>query len=196
MQSFKKYLAEKLLSEEFGYDFSIEEEVFQLDEKTSPNVKVAPPKANKSDADAKGKMMELLVGAHANGGIKNGQVVKHAEDTRPAGKKAKDIHDALVTSMFGKEGTNHPGYKRLVQGAQALHKEWERKNLKPGEKVIASHWSSQPGDLEKITGKKDPDSKADVIHVIKDAKGNIRHAPVSLKIGASDPNLANNGSET
>lgn len=194
---FKKYLSEKLLSEFFGYSFSLDPEPINLTEKAnvafSANV---TPKENKSAADAKGKMLELLVGAHANGGVKNGKVVKHAEDFREKGKKASDIHDALVTSMFGKEGTDHPGYKRLMQGAKELHKKWEEKNLKPGEKVVSSHWSSQPADIEKITGQKDPESKADVIHVIKDAKGNTRYAPVSLKIGQSDPNMANNGSKT
>lgn len=197
-KTFKDYLSEKLLSEFFGYKFSIESETVELNEKASPefSANTTAIKTNKSSADAKGKLLELLVGAHANNGVKNGQVTKHAEDTRSKGKKASDIHDALVHSMFGKDGTNHPGYKRLMNGAKELHKKWEEKNLKPGEKVVTSHWSSQPGDIEKITGQKDPDSKADVIHVIKDAKGNTRYAPVSLKIGQSDPNMANNGSKT
>lgn len=146
-----------------------------------------------ADNDTMGKLHEILFAAHVHGGVDaKGNVTRHPEDTRAAGKKSKDVFAAL-TKKIG--GTNSESYKKVNSAAKATAEHWKKRHIPPGHTVEVSHWSSQPGDHERITGIKDSESKADVIITSKDKKGNLQHHPVSLKYTKSDPNLANNGLE-
>lgn len=197
-KTFKKYLSEKLLSEFFGYQFSIKTAIQELNEKASPKLvpkASAAPKMNKSAADAKGKLVELMLGAAASNGIKNGKIVKFANDFRKKGQQSKDIHDALVNSLY--DGNDqHPEYQKKLKATVDAHKKFQSKFLKPGEKITKAHWTSQPGDMAKAHGYDDPNSKGDVSYEITNAKKEIRHKPASAKIGHGDPNFANNGVKT
>lgn len=150
-------------------------------------------KDEEADNDTMGKLHEILFAAHVHGGVdEKGNIKRFPEDTRPAGKKAKDIHSALVKKIGG---VNSEHYKRVNAAAKQTAELWKKKHIPKGHEVHVSHWSSQPGDHERITGIKDSESKADVIISSKDKNGKLHHHPVSLKYTKSDPNLANNGLE-
>lgn len=150
-------------------------------------------KEGEPDNDTMGKLHEILFAAHAHGGVdEKGNIKRFPEDTRAAGKKSKDIYNALVKKIGG---PNSEHYKKVNAAAKATAHEWVRNHVPKGHTVDTAHWSSQAGDHERITGIKDKESKADVIITSKDKNGNVQHHPISLKYTKSDPNLANNGLE-
>jgi len=63
-----------------------------------------------------------------------------------------------------------------------------------GIRIKNSHWTSNPGDVEKLTGQRDTNSNADVMLTLEDKNG--KHAGfhgISLKHGAQKPNYRNPG---
>ena len=146
-----------------------------------------------ADNDAMGKLHEILFAAHMHNGVdEKGNVTRHPEDTRSAGKKSADIYKSLVNKIGG---TKSETYKRVNDAAKATAEAWKKNHLPKGHEIVTSHWSSQSGDHERITGIKDKESKADVIITSKDKSGTTHYHPISLKYTKSDPNLANNGLE-
>lgn len=111
----------------------------------------------------------------------------------------KTVHDNIIGRM---DPAKAEMYDR---GAKDTAHEWRKQNLGPDEHAEEAFWTSNrdqlgkngeqiPGDPFKTTGIHDPNQKADGIVKIRNKKtGAVRHAPVSLKIGKNDPNLANPG---
>ncbi len=145
-----------------------------------------------SPADSEGKVFEILLGKHLNGG-------QHPADYRAAGKKPEEIHNAHAAALYGKDFQSHPDYIKLDTAAKTAAKAVIKH---VGFKPTRTAWTSQPGDHYLETGVKDPLSKADLIITGKDASGKSRK--VSLKQSALSAkrgklktvNYANPGTQT
>jgi len=115
------------------------------------------PISTKSAADSAGKVHEILVGKHMNGG-------KFPEDYRVEGKKPVDIHNAHAAALFGSRFKSNPKYKAMDKAAGEVAKKIKT-HLTSHHSMSAKRtaWTSQASDHEKETGVKDPLSKADLI---------------------------------
>lgn len=196
LKEFKEYcIIHNNKLEELYQDFmeEVQGDITYLENCNKSSLLSEASKDEDADNDTMGKLHEILFAAHVHGGVdEKGNVTRHPEDTRTAGKKSKDIHSALVKKIGG---INSDAYKKVNAAAKATAEHWKKRHIPAGHTVHVSHWSSQAGDHERITGIKDTESKADVIITSKDKSGNLHHHPVSLKYTKSDPNLANNGLE-
>lgn len=106
----------------------------------------------------KGVLHELLTGYHLNG----------EQHMSPDAKKA---HDEIKSRITKDEYDNA---HKMAQGtANHIHKHF-------GGNIKSVHWSSKPGDIEKITGTKETqqENPSDIIIRHKDGK----HTGISLKV--------------
>jgi hypothetical protein len=63
-----------------------------------------------------------------------------------------------------------------------------------GVRIADAHWTSNPGDIKKLTGEHDPNSNADVTLTLQDKNGkHVGFHGISLKHGAQKPNYRNPG---
>lgn len=151
------------------------------------------PISTKNPADSAGKVHEILVGKHLNGG-------NFPEDYRVEGKRPSDIHDAHAASLFGKKFQSNPKYKAMDKAAsEVASKIQTHLSSEHGIKPKRTAWTSQASDHEKETGVKDPINKADLI-VTGSYKGNHhsgKKAAISLKYGElKRTNYSNPGLKT
>lgn len=151
----------------------------------------------KNAADSMGKLHELLVAKHLNGGT----FPEHHRDER--GLKPINAHDMHGAALFGKEyqGSfyNHRDYKKMDADAKAAA-DGIRAHLmqKHGIKDVSRvAWTSQKSDHKLETGVDDPNSKADLIVTSAHPEHNGQKIGVSLKVGKTKtPNYANPGVAT
>jgi hypothetical protein len=151
------------------------------------------PISTKNASDSAGKVHEILVGKHLNGGTP-------PEDYRVEGRRPSDIHDAHATALFGKNFTSHPKYKAMDKAAsEVASKIKSHLSSEHGIKPKRTAWTSQASDHEKETGVKDPLNKADLI-VTGTYKGKHqtgKKAAISLKYGElKTTNYSNPGLKT
>lgn len=100
--------------------------------------------SEKKSSNTNGVLHELLVGKHLNGG-------KHMEQHPNAeGETPKEAHDRLKKQIVEKHGqeTYNDMDKKSKDAAEHIRKKVGKKGVK---KV---HWTSKPGDIERLTGKK------------------------------------------
>ena len=151
------------------------------------------PISTKNASDSAGKVHEILVGKHLNGG-------KFPEDYRVEGKRPSDIHDAHATALFGDKFTSHAKYKSMDKAAsEVASKIKAHLSSEHSIKPKRTAWTSQASDHEKETGVKDSLNKADLI-VTGSHKGNHhtgKKAAISLKYGElKKTNYSNPGLKT
>lgn len=149
-------------------------------------------------SDDQGKLHELLVGAHLNRLIHGHHAhMSHFRDE--SGKTPETAHNEIVSRM------SHEEYQKQSQqasdAAEKIHAHLKANHpelLKSskGEHVRVS-WTSQPGDHENLTGKKDVGAQsggADVMVTKHDKTGHATNAVgYSLKRAANRVTLANRG---
>jgi len=136
----------------------------ELDEEASESTK-------KASNDTKGKLHELLVGKHLNGG---NHMEKHVDIH---GDSPKEAHDKLRDSIHPDE------YAKIHAKAKSAADDIKSKVEKDGHKIHHVHWTSKPGDMHRSTGihaTQKQDASDVVVTTHKDNKP--RHHGVSLKV--------------
>lgn len=130
-----------------------------------------PDSPKKASPDTKGKLHELLVGYHLNGG-------KHMEKHKDKeGDSPEEAHNKLKHTVDSKE------YDTINKRAKSAADDIKKRVEGQGHKVTHVHWTSKPGDIEKSTGIKSSqkDDASDII--VHSKKGNkIKHHGISLKV--------------
>ena len=151
------------------------------------------PISTKNPSDSFGKIHEILVGKHLNGG-------SFPEDYRVEGKRPVDIHNAHAVARFGKKFESHPKYKAMDKAAsEVATKIKSHLSSNHSIKPQRTAWTSQKSDHKSETGVVDPLNKADLI-VTGSHKGDHKtgkKAAISLKYGElKKTNYANPGLKT
>jgi predicted phage tail protein len=122
-----------------------------------------------NSADAMGKYHELMYIHHANGGKFMPDDPRKAD----AEAKKKELEKQLSPEVA----------KQISDKAKKSANEMNSWIAKNGHAHKGSYWSSQAGDIGKITGHNmsQKENAADVVSRIEDEHGNTRHMGVSLK---------------
>jgi hypothetical protein len=151
-----------------------------------------------ASADTKGKLRELEVGKHLNGG-------KHMESYRAEGKLPEQIHHEHATKADGENYQKSDSFKKrdtvAKKGAQHILAHLAKHGYGKPTRTV---WASQPGDHESETKVKDPNNSADLIvttdkshkRSLTEAKAKTRDEnkiAVSMKTGSSHVNYSNPG---
>jgi len=111
-----------------------DEDFFELNEETTG------PVEGKVSSDTKGKMHELLVGYHLNGGK---HMSKHADKV---GDTPKQAHDKLKATVHVND------YKKMNARAKSAANHIKKQVETNGHKIHDVHWTSKPGDIHRSTG--------------------------------------------
>jgi hypothetical protein len=132
--------------------------------------------------DEKGKLHEILVGHHLNGGK---HMPKHVGKT---GESAEETH-ARLKALAIKHG-GQKLYDKADARAKSAAKDIERQVTADGHKIKHVHWTSKAGDLHASTGihasqKEDP---SDIV-VTTHKGGKVKHHGVSLKVSDKTSNV-------
>lgn len=124
-----------------------------------------------SSQDTKGKLHEILVGYHIQGGR---HMHQHADKE---GDTPKQAHDKLRDKVSDDE------YKSINKRAKLAAEDIRARVEKTGHKISHVHWTSKAGDIERSTGIKASQKEDASDIVIHSAKGNKKkfHG-VSLKV--------------
>ena len=158
-----------------------------------------------ASADSKGKLRELEVGQHLNGG-------KHMSSYRAEGKTPAEMHHIHATKMHGEnyqKSVAHKKSQKLAADA-AKHIKAHLKKYGHGD-VTKTVWTSQPSDHESETGHHDANNSADLIvttskshkrlneeilNVLIEAAAKSRSekkVAISVKTGSGNVNYSNPG---
>jgi len=148
----------------------------------------------KVGSDDPGKLFETEMAnrTHPNGKVEHFR--SHSENEEHAGTPQQ-----VNTRLKNKLGPEIS--KRIAsdaaQASDALKDSLTKRKIlggKNGVRIGNVHWTSNPGDVEKLTGKRDPNSNADIMLSLVDKKGkHVGYHGVSLKHGAQKPNYRNPG---
>jgi hypothetical protein len=158
MKSFKSFLNEEIYFEEFLLE-----------------AKDDATKEGGVSNNTKGVLHELLVGKHLNGG-KHLEKHKNENDETP-----EQAHERLKNQIHPKD------YDKINKNAEsaANHIKSHLDSTHKGHKISGVHWTSKPGDTEKVTGVKasQKEDSSDVYVTTKHPKtGKETHHGVSLKV--------------
>lgn len=158
VHKFRSYMAER-----------IESEYLEINESADDSSREGGVSNN-----TKGVLHELLVGKHLNGG-------KHLEKhENERGESPQEAHDRLKSQIHPKD---YEKIRRNSESAANHIKEHLAKNH-PGQKIHQIHWTSKPGDTEKVTGHKatQKQDSSDIYVTTKNSKGKLQHHGFSLKV--------------
>lgn len=137
--------------------------------KKAVNKKAAKKKVS---ADTKGKLHELLVGYHLQGGK---HMSKHPDKE---GDTPKQAHDKLKSQVSSED------YKRIHDRAKSAAENIRSQAETKGHKISHVHWTSKSGDIERSTGIKasQKEDASDIMIHTSDKKGKKKYHGVSLKV--------------
>jgi hypothetical protein len=93
-----------------------------------------------SSSDTKGKLHELLVGYHLNGGK---HMEKHPDKS---GDSPEEAHEKLKSTVHPDE------YKKINNRAKSAADDIKKKVESNGHKIHQVHWTSQNNDIQRTTG--------------------------------------------
>ena len=131
----------------------------------------------KASSDTKGKLHELLVGYHLNGGK---HMEKHPDKS---GDSPAEAHNKLKASIHPDE------YKKIDARAKSAANDIKKKVETNGHKINQVHWTSQPNDILRTTGikssqKEDPSDLVVTTHKKERNKKQptVSHHGISLKV--------------
>lgn len=139
-------------------------------------------KKKASKTNAQGVMHELLTGYHLNGGK---HMVNHKGEIDSKRVTPKQAHDTLRKQHFSSPEEYHEAHEAAKHAAAAIKAHILAHH--PGGRIAHVHWTSKPGDTEKVTGhkatqKQDPSDLYVTVHH-KDEEGDehVTHHGISLK---------------
>jgi hypothetical protein len=122
--------------------------------------------------NTKGRLHELLVGYHLNGGK---HMEKHVDKK---GNGAEIVHERLKSSI------PHHEYEKIYNKAK-LAADDIKKKIPKGHDIHEVHWTSQPGDIQRSTGLHST-QKEDSSDIVLHTRAHPSHKPtftgVSLKV--------------
>jgi hypothetical protein len=144
-----------------------------------------------ASSDAKGKLHEILVGKHLSHPDEAQRILPQHYRNEETGKTPSQIHDSI------KAGISPEDYdiadQRAKKAADQIRSHLaEHHGVKP-EHIKGVYWTSNKSDHEKLTGKKDDASDADIMLHTVDDEGKPNYHGLSLKVGSNEPNLRNPG---
>jgi hypothetical protein len=148
------------------------------------------------DNDHKGKMYELLLGKHlSHDKEEKKKLPEHfrSESKDAHGGTPQEVHDRLHKLL------GHKKYKEIDAHARSMSEKIKAEAKKNGHKIHEVHWTSnrdtdkKAGDQERLTGKKDVNSNADLIITTRHKDGTTKHIGISAKYGKHKPNYRNAG---
>lgn len=159
MITFKTFLSEDLLFENLYLDLLVE------------------ASGTGEASDTKGKLHELLVGYHLQGGK---HMLKHLSDE----PELKDLtpeqaHEKLKTKVTPED------YNTINSRAKQAADDIRSKVESDGSKIQDVHWTSKSGDIERTTGipaLQKEDQSDIIVNTSKGKSGEIKHHGVSLKV--------------
>jgi hypothetical protein len=125
-----------------------------------------------SNNDTKGKLHELLVGYHLNGGK---HMDKHVDEYKNTPQQA---HDLLMKNV------SEDQYKKIYDRAKETADHIKSELKKSGKTISHVHWTSKPGDIEASTSvpsTQKQDASDIMLHTV-DKKGKKGYTGVSLKV--------------
>ena len=146
--------------------------------------------------DHKGKMYELLLAKHlSHDKEEKKKLPSHfrSETKGAAGGTPEEVHSKLHKLLGAKK------VSEINSHAKDMAEKIKAHAKKSGHKITDAHWTSnrdtdkKAGDHEKLTGKKDVNSNADIILTTKHKDGTTKHIGVSAKYGKHKPNYRNAG---
>lgn len=161
--------------------------------------KASQAKSSKTDSDDKGKLHELLLAKHLS---PTKELPTHfAAKNKSSGRQSSptDVHNKLAARVGPEAYAEIDSH--AASTAAAVIKHMKKHGLMGRDHKIGTvHWTSiadkpdAPGDHERLTGIKDPNSNADVIVGIHTAGGqHVHHVGISAKYGSGEPNYKNPG---
>ena len=148
-------------------------------------------------ADTKGKLRELEIGQHLNGGA-------HMHSYRVEGKTPGEIHHHLSTKSHGDEYKKAESFKKSQKLAKSAadHIKAHLKKFGHGD-IKRTVWTSQPSDHHSETGHHDENNSADLIVTTSKSHKRLAEAAektrsenkiaVSVKTGGGSVNYSNPG---
>jgi hypothetical protein len=150
-------------------------------------------------ADSSGKLREILVGKHLNGG-------NHMTSYRAEGKTPEQMHNTHAQKFYGDNFKNSKEYKLADNSAKKAAEHIKSHLQKHGlGSVNRTVWTSQKSDHHSETGVHDENNTADLI-VSTNKKKRITESSsdhkqsnkvaISVKIGHSKVNYSNPGIKT
>lgn len=156
MIKFKTFLNEEMLFEHIYLNLLIEEK----------------ESGTGQAADTKGKLHEILVGYHLQGGKHMG---KHPDEF---GDSPEEAHDKL------KEKVKPEVYQTINDRAKAAANDIKSKVEVNGGKIQDVHWTSKKDDIERTTGipSSQKEDQSDIIVNTSNKNGEIHHNGISLKV--------------
>ena len=129
------------------------------------------PVQGKVSNDTRGKLHELLVGKHLNGG----KHMEHHPDK--SGDTPEEAHNKLMKTVHKND------YKKIDAKAKSAANDIKKRVEQNGHKIHSVHWTSQKNDVSKTTGIKSTQNEDSSDIVVNTKKGkNIKHHGVSLKV--------------
>lgn len=147
-----------------------------------------------SSSDAKGKLHEILVGKHLSHTDETQKILPQHYRNEETGKTPTQIHDSIKASISPEDYAMAD--QRAREAADAIRSHLaEHHGVKP-EHIKGVYWTSNKSDHEKLTGKKDDASDADIMLHTVDDEGKPNYHGLSLKVGGNEPNLRNPGIDT
>jgi hypothetical protein len=150
-------------------------------------------------ADSSGKLREILIGKHLNGG-------KHMTSYRAEGKTPEQMHNKHAQKLHGDDYHNSREYKAAdssaKKAAEHLKTHLEKHGLGSIHRTV---WTSQASDHHSETGVHDENNSADLIvstnkkkRITEDSTDHKQShkVAISVKIGHSKVNYSNPGIKT
>jgi len=162
-------------------------------------IEMAAASSSESNDD-KGKLHELLLAKHLH--PENRLPEHHRSESEDYGGTPEQVHKKLKDKMSPAAYTEIDNHAR--QTSEAIKKYIENHPEFKGHDISNIHWTSnrdtvnKPGDHEKTTGIRDPNSNGDLIVTLRHPKtGAVKHVGVSAKYGTEvQPNYRNDGLAT
>lgn len=144
-----------------------------------------------SSSDAKGKLHEILVGKHLSHTDDSRKILPEHYRNEETGKTPTQIHDSIKASITPED--YDMADKRAKESADAIRAHLKEHHGVEPEHIKGVYWTSNKSDHEKLTGKKDDASDADIMLHTVDGEGKPNYHGLSLKVGGNEPNLRNPG---
>lgn len=150
-------------------------------------------------ADSSGKLREILIGRHLNGG-------QHMTSYRAEGKTPEQLHDRHAKNLHGDDFHNSKDYKSSDNSAKKAAEQIKSHLEKHGYGSLnRTVWTSQASDHHSETGVHDENNSADLIISTNKKKRineqnsdhkKLHKVAISVKIGHSKVNYSNPGIKT
>jgi hypothetical protein len=146
-----------------------------------------------SSSDDKGKLHELLLGYHLSHHGDDNSVKSFPKHFRNelTQKTPEQTHDDIKARISPEDYSE--AHKRAKEAADATRSHLKAHHGLDPEHIKNVSWTSNKSDHEKLTGKKDANSDADLMITTDHPEHGKQYHGVSVKVGSNAPNLRNPG---